>query len=74
MSILASVFLKTESSDEYHYLFTDIKNAADLVERVEGLMGPELAYVWSVDIVAECPMDVFLEEALEARISEMEEE
>ncbi|WOZ57458.1 hypothetical protein [Pseudomonas phage vB_PseuGesM_254] len=74
MNIVVSVFLKTESSDEYHYLFTDISNSDDLIERLEGMLGDELAYVWSVDIATDCCLDEDFEQAVYARIREMEEE
>lgn len=75
MNSTVSVFLKTESSDEYHFMFTRVSNIEDFVCRVHNELGCELGYVWEVSVVVDGGLDKpTLEQAVYEKIREMEGE
>lgn len=47
---IVAVAMKTESGDDYLYLYTDVQCPSGFVHQVGEDMGDELAYVWSVDV------------------------
>lgn len=49
---IAAVSLKTESGDDYLFLYDELDSPSELVELIEGSMGEELAYAW--DITVQC--------------------
>lgn len=66
-----AVAMRTESGDDYLFMFTDVLHPDDFVARVEDVMGDELAYVYSTQIVSdECEVNVY-KHALQERISVM---
>ncbi|WP_278939240.1 hypothetical protein [Pseudomonas helleri] len=75
---IVSLNLRTESGDEYHYIFTDCVDANDVVFRVEQLLGEELGYVWSVEVRTSeedsILVDAKITSAIHKRISELEDE
>jgi hypothetical protein len=47
---IAAVSIKTESGDDYLFLYDELDSPSELVELIEGSMGEELAYAWSIDV------------------------
>lgn len=47
---IVAVNLKTESGDDYLYLYDELGSPDELVELVEHSMGSELAHAWSIDV------------------------
>lgn len=47
---IVAVNLKTESGDDYLFLYDELGSPDELVELVEQSMGSELAYAWSIDV------------------------
>ncbi|WYN05103.1 hypothetical protein ISREJYDI_CDS0142 [Pseudomonas phage UNO-G1W1] len=72
--IIVAVAMRTESGDDYLFLYDDIFGIADFVERVEDDMGEELAYVYHIDVKTDCCVDEGYERALRDRIEELQED
>lgn len=47
---IAAVSLKTESGDDYLFLYDELGSPEELVELVERSMYGELAYAWSITV------------------------
>lgn len=73
---IVAAHLKTESGDDYLFLYDQVSGPEEFVQMVEFAMGDELAYVCSTEVRAlyeEHDEDEY-EQALRNRIEEMNEE
>lgn len=75
MSItIVAANLKTESGDDYLFLFDQVGSPDEFVELVENSMGEELAYVWTFDVEVLYGSQESYYEALQNRINELGDE
>lgn len=53
MNSIVSVWLKTESGDNYLFLEQDVFDVQDMVCRIHNVMGDELAWVydWEIEVI-----------------------
>ncbi|MND84990.1 hypothetical protein D3C80_768960 [compost metagenome] len=71
--IVVALSMRTESGDDYLFLYTDISSVDDFVERVVEGMGGELAYVYHVEVKTDCCADGTYSRALQEKIEEVQQ-
>lgn len=71
--VVVAVHLRTESGDDYLFLYTDIFSIDDFVERVVDDMGEEFGNVYYIETKTDCCADSAYKRALRVKVEEIQQ-